>query len=581
MNADNPDSVTLIEDKSTARQIHISVKTCLHGVDASMSQTGAEDEPGFSRQASTGEDNVAGPPPNNPTDTPAEAASLTPTDALGEIALDLQRQFQGSTNLVFANNRRTVELLGDLLKNHGQVLDDSEAAFVLHHGSLSRQVRHETESALKSGRPTNALCTSSLELGINVGAIVAVAQIDPTWTVSSLVQRLGRSGRRQGQPTVLRLYVRAAVPRQDSCLDDLLYPKLLHSVAMLRLLLAGWLEPPDSDRMHLSTLTHQVLSMLREAGGLAALELYDQLCQRGPFRRVTPADFKSLLKSLFKEQLIDQEPLGAIILGLAGEKMTSAPEFYAAFSTPRELSVRYGSRHIGKLQLSFGVKVDECLVLNGKRWLIERIEWKSRTIWVVPTAIKKAPVFLGDGGVIHARVFAEMRLVLRETGVPEWLDAEGVELLRAARDTAQNVGLTQTDLLAQDNRVQWFPWAGTRGLLTLWLWAKNQGIDCSRDFLSLTYPHLTTAAFRQHLRNLVGGEVDPIQLAVLLPVKQHERFDPSIDEDLLNKANAQDRLDLAAARKAAHDALEHLERGILPAIGCGNGRTELRSRQGT
>ena len=468
---------------------------------------------------------------------------------------DIQRHFRGSTNLVFANSRKIVELLGDHLNNQVQVLDDTETAFVLHHGSLSRQVRDETESALKSGRPTNALCTSSLELGIDIGAIAAVAQIDPTWTVSSLVQRLGRSGRRQGQSTVLRLYVRPAAPNQNSSLDDLLFPKLLQSVAMLELLLAGWLEPPEWDRMHLSTLTHQILSMVKEAGGLTALELYEALCQRGPFRKVTPADFKHLLKSLCREQLIDQEPQGAIILGLIGEKITSAPEFYAAFSTPRELSVRHGKRQIGKLPLNFGVKVGECLVLGAKRWLIESIEWKSRTIWVQPTAIKKPPVFLGDGGVIHARVFAEMRRILRGTGEPGWLDAEGKELLRAARHTAERVGLTRADVLAADKQVQWFPWAGTRGSLTLWLWARKQGLACSRGFLSLTYPHLTIAEFGRHLRALVEGDVNPVELAVLLPTKRYERFDPFIDEGLLNKANATARLDVSAARKAAQDVL--------------------------
>lgn len=316
--------------------------------------------------------------------------------------------------------------------------------------------------------------------------------------------------------------------------------------------------------MHLSTLSHQVLSMLKEAGGLPALELYQSLCQRGPFRRVTPADFGHLLKSLCREQLIDQEPLGAIILGLVGEKITSAPEFYAAFSTPRELSVRHGSRHIGKLPLNFGIKVGECLMLSAKRWLIEAIEWKSRTIWVQPTDIKKPPVFLGDGGVIHARVFAEMSRVLRETGEPEWLDAEGKELLRAARRTAERVGLTRTDVLDGDGQVQWFPWAGTRGSLTLWLWAQKQGIGCSRDFLSLTYPRLSMADFRQHLRVLAEGDVNPIDLAVLLSTKRYERFDAFIDEALLNKANASDRLDLTTARHAAQDALVNLERASEP-----------------
>ena len=117
---------------------------------------------------------------------------------------------------MFANSRRAVELVADYLQDNVQTFEESRMGFVLHHGSLSASVRRKTELALKSGNPTNALCTSSLELGIDIGAIAAVAQIDPTWSVSALVQRLGRSGRRQNQPSVLRLYVQSASPSEKS-----------------------------------------------------------------------------------------------------------------------------------------------------------------------------------------------------------------------------------------------------------------------------------------------------------------------------------------------------------------------------
>jgi ATP-dependent helicase Lhr and Lhr-like helicase len=551
LNPEQPNSVELIQDDSTKRHIRVTIKTCVRSAKPSESPDNPHDNRDHVTASSVEEVSQKERPSN-------EGDSMALPDALGQIAMDIQDQFRGSTNLIFANSRRTVELMADYLRNHSKVLEDPESAFVLHHGSLSRQVRHHTETALKSGHPTNALCTSSLELGIDIGAIEAVAQIDPPCTVSSLVQRVGRSGRRNGQSSVLRMYVLSAVPKQDSAIDDLLFPKLLQAVAMTELLLLGWLEPIEWDRMHLSTLTHQILSKLKENGGVTVSELYRSLCQQGPFRRISPGEFKQLLSSLFEHRLIDQEPQGAIILGLAGEKITSAPNFYAAFATRLELSVRCGRTQVGKLPVTFEIKTGQCLLLNGKRWLIKELDWKTRTIWVAPTAIKKPTVFLGQGGDVHTRIFAQMRRILRGTDEPAWLDPDGKQQLAAARHAAEQVGLTQTDVLGGDDQVQWFPWLGTRGVTTLWLWAEKQQIPCSRGALSLTYEDVSTAGFRRHLEELVEDDVNAIELAALLRAKHHGKFDPFIDEGLLDKANAADRLDLGAAKQAAYNALAGL-----------------------
>src|SRR5205823_5877077 len=113
-----------------------------------------------------------------------------------------------------------------------ELIGDGEPAVALHHGSLAAPLRRRTERMLKGGQPMRAFCTSSLELGIDIGAVEAVGQIDPAWSVSSMVQRLGRSGRRVGSTSKLRLYVRIGSVEKDAALVDLLYPQLLQAVAM-------------------------------------------------------------------------------------------------------------------------------------------------------------------------------------------------------------------------------------------------------------------------------------------------------------------------------------------------------------
>ncbi len=179
-------------------------------------------------------------------------------------------------------------------------------------------------------------------MGIDIGAVRAVGQVDPPWTVASLVQRLGRSGRREGEASILRMYVREDSPTADSTIADLLFPDLLRAIALVRLMLSKWLEPADCDRMHLSTLVHQILSLLRQTGGMRATDLHDALVLRGPFRRITSAQFAQMLRDLAGNEIIEQMPQGELILALEGERipgrMTSTQRSTRAKNTPSDTS---------------------------------------------------------------------------------------------------------------------------------------------------------------------------------------------------------------------------------------------------
>ena len=124
--------------------------------------------------------------------------------------------------------------------------------FLPHHANLSREHRVDLEENLKTLRRTTAVCTSTLELGIDIGDIECVAQIGPPFSVASLRQRLGRSGRRPGQPAVLRMYSIEREPQADSHPLDRLHLGLSRSIAMVELLIEGWCEPPAPEALHLS-----------------------------------------------------------------------------------------------------------------------------------------------------------------------------------------------------------------------------------------------------------------------------------------------------------------------------------------
>ncbi len=526
LNVDHPDSVMVIEDRSTARPIDVTVI----GV--------AETKVALPDSVASAE--------NSPVRKHA--------GALGVIASDISATLNGGSYLVFANSRRTVEELGDLLRRGGGAVElNDEPMLALHHGSLSAKVRKNTERQLKSGTPTRAICTSSLELGIDIGYVDAVAQVDAPWSVSSLAQRLGRSGRREGSTSKLRLYVRCSTPAKDATIVDLIRPRLLQGIAMVSLLLRGWLEPLQPDRMHLSTLVHQILSVLKETGGQRVLEVYRSLCQRGPFRRVGPDDFKILLRGLHAHGLVDQDAEGVLLLGMEGERISSGPGFYAAFTTPIELNVRSKGKDLGRIPVTAGLKKDDCLMLNGHRWLIDRIDWVAKTIWVSPTNRKKPTVFLGGVGDVHDEIFMEMRRVLRGTDEPEWLDDTSLDALRSARAAAAAAGLDRSDISEDEGGVLWFPWVGTRTFMTLQLL-----LPCTKAGIALAFDDADPEALIKHFKAIESGEIDPVQLASLMEQKRFEKYDRYVPDALLDKANATDRLDLPGALKAIRRTLgEH------------------------
>jgi ATP-dependent helicase Lhr and Lhr-like helicase len=120
--------------------------------------------------------------------------------------------------------------------------------FFAHHGNLSREYREYAERRMKdTSRPASIICIMTLELGIDVGDIEAVAQLGPGHTVSGMRQRLGRSGRRPGQSAVMRVYIKETELTADSHPLEALCAQTVQTIAMLNLMLRKWNEPRSPD----------------------------------------------------------------------------------------------------------------------------------------------------------------------------------------------------------------------------------------------------------------------------------------------------------------------------------------------
>ncbi len=388
----------------------------------------------------------------------------------GQIAVHLFKGLRGSNNLVFPNSRREVERYTHLLNRLCQE-QQVPNEFWPHHGSLSKEIRAETEAALKQKeRPATAICTNTLELGIDIGAVKSVAQIGYPPSVASLRQRLGRSGRRQGEPAVLRGYcVEHALGGNPSLAGELRLGTV-QMVAMISLLLEGWFEPPSVKGLHLSTLVQQVLSVIAQYGGTTIGQLFGLLCAPGaPFEGVTKDEFIDLVRHLGQEGLLVQDSSGTLLHGRVGEKFVNHYTFYAAFASDEEFRIVAGGKSLGTLPVSQMLTVGQRILFAGKTWKVEQVDEEQKTIFVVRASGGAPPLFSGGAGRTHTRVRKRMREVLESSELPVYLDDAAKRFVGEGRVNYRTRGLGETFVLDQGRELMLLTWLGD---------AANEALAC-------------------------------------------------------------------------------------------------------
>ena len=338
------------------------------------------------------------------------------------IASHLYGRIKGANNLIFAGSRKETEFYADRLLQLSERASLPNA-FYAHHGNLARDHREFVEERLKRGmEPTTAVCTSTLELGIDIGEVESIAQIGPPFSVTSMRQRLGRSGRRAGKAAVMRAYAHEnALGASTSPLNDL-RQELVCSIAMIELLVRRWCEPPKRGALHLSTLVHQILSVIAERGGATAPTLFEILCRRGPFSAVGQELFGKVLRCLgaAENSLIEQSLDGTLLLGPTGERLVEHYSFYAVFETPEEYRVVVGGHALGTLPISFALIENMTIIFSGRRWRVRTVDDSAKVIEVAPDSSGTPPKFEGGGaGDLHDRVAEKMHSIYTGSSVPQ------------------------------------------------------------------------------------------------------------------------------------------------------------------
>lgn len=481
------------------------------------------------------------------------------------ISQHLFMHLRGSNNLIFAGSRQNVEIYADKLRRLCEK-QNLPQEFYPHHASLSRDHRFALERRLKQSQlPTTAICTSTLELGVDIGDVNCVAQIGAPFSVASLRQRLGRSGRRAGQAAILRQYVIEDELDSQSNFSSQLRLGLIRSIAMIDLLLEKWCEPAHSDALHLSTLVHQILSVIVEKGGIDKRRLYFILCKRGSFRQISTAVFSDLLRAMAcsESQLIEHADNGLLLLGAQGESLVSHYSFYAVFQTPEEYRIVFDSKTLGTLPINNMIAPEMMLIFSGRRWLVKEVDDQGKTIVVIPSNAGKPPKFGGDIGNIHDIVAERMFSILEQPDYqPIYLDSIAANFLQEARSNFAQIFAHARIVEMGDHYWIVATCCGTIKTTTLAFALRNQGyhVEIYDGFLEVK-GNDKISPLPDFLREIADG--NPCNLMISDANLNREKFHPYLTEKLLEMDALSSRVDEKSLPAVAQSILS--DRAIVKA----------------
>ena len=461
--------------------------------------------------------------------------------------------------LIFTNSRFDAETYAGLLEGRSS-LDDTVAAedlpsavvdearlaaeptddpretrrYLPHHGSLSQKARETAEShMLNKEMPAVLVCTTTLELGIDVGEIEEVAQIGPGASVASLRQRLGRSGRMSAlieddgmrrppstkksmdpPPPRLHIFLRESPKDDSSPLIQRLHLQTFQSLAQVELLREKNYEMPHVGRMNLSTLVQQIVSLVHEhrEDGLTLREARKILVEEGPFYAANEKLYREDGQTVFdaviqrlknrSRPLIDFDEVDGLqgqevqlFLAPGGEALISGRLIYTAFQTPIEYTVRSASRVLGSASLSNGLSVGDRILFSGRAWEVSEVSHTRRIVYVRPAAGGRAVHFTGDAISPSEMLVRRMKELyglplkaFRERlGAAAKLNSEALAMALEGHKAFETEQLKDYPIPAKEKGPNlWiYPWLGERRLNGLYLLLKWARLPVVRTGLAL------------------------------------------------------------------------------------------------
>ncbi|MDO5861565.1 MAG: DEAD/DEAH box helicase [Thermoplasmata archaeon] len=454
---------------------------------------------------------------------------------------ELHRLTDGYSCIVFTNSRGSAERTARSLEKVSKA-EGSQGTVRIHHGSLSASLRHDAEADLKGGRRPTVVATSTLELGMDVGGLDRVVQIGAPYTCSSMLQRMGRTGRRGGRREMVIV-----------CLDDDskwspsppgVSMELIRAIAVADLAVrGGWTEPIRQDPLPFGLLYHQMLTYLKGAEhDVRWPELRDAMLAMWPFRNVSEEEARELARHMLSEGHLQRMGDGTLLIGLKAEPIVNGKDFASVFEVPAETEVRVGGESIGTVQ---GRPKEGALVsLAGKVWTVYRTGDGYVEVREAPADSVAESKWESRPPDVDDRVMSRMREVLLSDERFPWLDSAAKAELQASRSAFRDGGFD--GYLETPAGYTIFPWVGTRRFEAMRrALADMDGVEVlahASPYWIAVRTQRSQGQLEQGLRNIVRSS-DEEDFVLQEDVEDMGKFERFVPEGLRAREFAADRLD--------------------------------------
>lgn len=393
----------------------------------------------------------------------APAAKADPEIVIDHVASEANaaklaaKLFVGDKRLAFVESRRGAEAMASALHAQGVTVFVS-------HSSLSADARAQAERAFSEARDCVIVATSALELGIDVGDLDRVLQVDAPGSVASFLQRMGRTGRRAGA--------------RANCTFLCTTPqKAVQAAALVRLFRRGYVESVRAPRRAAHLLAHQIMALSIERGGVPESDAWALVEGAAPFAELTIADYRALVAHMLDAGILHRDG-GLLSLGPEGEKRYGRRNFealYAVFDAPRMLTVMHAGLEVGNVDAHFlSLQQEEgeaeetlarpkgpmAFVLGGRAWRVISVEWSRGVVHVRPAEDARVARWMGDPVVRSPALCEAIREVLTSEDEDAWWSKRTREVIEAQRAEHAFLPREGTCIAEAPGGLRWWNFAG-------------------------------------------------------------------------------------------------------------------------
>jgi ATP-dependent helicase Lhr and Lhr-like helicase len=471
---------------------------------------------------------------NPPSERDAEPdVQLDYAGSLSNAALVISRLHRGEKRLVFCDSRACVEELVVELRKRG-------VETFVSHSSLSRHERQRAEAAFAEATGCVIVATSILELGIDVGDLDRVIQIDAPYTVSSFLQRLGRSGRRRG--------------RSRNCLFLTTSAEaFLRAAALLHLWKKGYVEPIMPPPLPYHILAQQLMALALQEGGIGHVTWRVWIGGMPAFARMSDEEIDAIIQHMVDRGILFEEE-GILAIGRAGERefgYRNFMELFSVFSSPPLFSVFYGQSEIGQVhELTFQV-IDEApivLTLAGRGWVANHIDWPRRRAYVEPIDLSGRSRWVGAAQPMHMMLCQAVAEVLGGAELTVTLSKRAHAQLQEARVEHPWVEPGSTALIQrQSGSIEWWNFAERVLNAAVAEHFRRLGLEASSDHFSVTVKgNPDIESIRSDLERLVSDASTALDIPRSRNVLLELKFSECVPDYLLTRMLAS-RMDQSSA----------------------------------